>query len=616
MTFTDALKLSLRGYTMWYSKHPGQFFSTTIHSIVNSLTPYVGIYLGAQIVNEIAGARDASRLRFLVLAALISAAALAMLNAALQRWKNYEIAGQWYLRESLYANKLLEMDFRDANDPITHDRLSKMRQATNWMGWGLPRLLWEYEKIVGAFFTIGGAIALSVSLFTLPVREDAVGVTILNSPLFAAAIIVMLLAVTIISPMLSNKAQSYWARQDGTFGNRFFSFFGFLGHNLKKSLDMRMYRQDLICKNYSENDKYATFGPKSQIAKYAQGPMGILSAAAEAVFHVFTVVIYIFVCLKAWGGAFGVGSIMQYIGAITALSNGISSFISFFGSMKNNAPYLQTTFEFLDTPNAMYQGTASTEKRSDSKYEVEFRNVSFQYPGTEGYALRNVSIKFDVGERLAIVGQNGSGKTTFIKLLCRLYDPTEGEILLNGFNINKYSYHEYMSIFSVVFQDFQLLAFALGQNIAAAATFDNEKATSNLIKAGFGDRLEKMPKQLDTCLYKDFVEDGVEISGGEAQKIALARALYREAPFLVLDEPTAALDPIAEFEVYSKMNEIAGEKTAVFISHRLSSCRFCNNIAVFHEGELIQRGGHDALVLDENGKYFELWNAQAQYYNE
>jgi len=448
------------------------------------------------------------------------------------------------------------------------------------------------------------------------VPEDAGGVTILNNPLFAAAIIVMLLAVTIISPMIGNKAQSYWARTDGTQGNRFYSFFGTMGYDKKRALDIRMYRQELICKNYLEDDRYSTFGVKSQLAKYAWGPMGMLAGAGTALSHVLTVVIYVFVCLKAWGGAFGVGSIMQYIGAITALSGGISTFISFFGTMKNNAPYLVTVFEFMDTPNAMYQGTATTEKRSDNKYEIEFRNVSFKYPGTDVYALRNVSMKFDVGERLAIVGQNGSGKTTFIKLLCRLYDPTEGEILLNGFDIKKYSYHEYMAIFSVVFQDFSLLAFALGQNIAAAATYDSEKATNGLHKAGFGDRLETLPKGLETCLYKEFVEDGVEISGGEAQKIAMARALYRDAPFLVLDEPTAALDPVAEYEVYSKMNEIAGNKTAVFISHRLSSCRFCNDIAVFHEGELIQRGGHDALVLDESGKYYELWNAQAQYYNE
>jgi len=284
--------------------------------------------------------------------------------------------------------------------------------------------------------------------------------------------------------------------------------------------------------------------------------------------------------------------------------------------MRNNAAFLRTTFKFLDIPNSMYQGSLTTEKRSDLKYEIEFRNVSFKYPASGDYALKNVSFKFDIGQRLAVVGQNGSGKTTFIKLLCRLYDPTEGEITLNGIDIRKYDYLQYMAIFTVVFQDFKLLSFGLGQNIAASAKYDSGKAADCLDKVGFGERLREMAKGLESCLYKDFEEDGIEISGGEAQKIALARALYQNAPFIILDEPTAALDPVAEFEVYSKMNEIVGEKTAVFISHRLSSCRFCGDIAVFHEGELIQRGSHDALVADESGKYHELWTAQAQYYQD
>ena len=175
-------------------------------------------------------------------------------------------------------------------------------------------------------------------------------------------------------------------------------------------------------------------------------------------------------------------------------------------------------------------------------------------------------LKFRVGERLAVVGKNGSGKTTFIKLLCRLYDPTEGEILLNGIDIRKYSYEEYLSLFSVVFQDFKLFSFELGQNVAASVEVDEERARACLEQAGFGTRLQELPKGLYTSLYKDFEEDGVEISGGEAQKIALARALYKDAPFLVLDEPTAALDPVAEYEVYTGFNRMVGNRTAVYIS--------------------------------------------------
>jgi ATP-binding cassette subfamily B protein len=203
-----------------------------------------------------------------------------------------------------------------------------------------------------------------------------------------------------------------------------------------------------------------------------------------------------------------------------------------------------------------------------------------------------------------------------IKLLCRLYDPTDGIITLNGVDIKKYNYDEYMNIFSVVFQDFKLFSFSLSQNVAASVDAEEKKVAECLMMAGFSERLGSMGRGLETSLYKDFEQDGVEISGGEAQKIALARALYKDAPFIVLDEPTAALDPIAEYEIYSKFNEIVGNKTAIYISHRLSAFKFCDDIAVFDKGELIQRGSHDTLLADTGGKYHELWNSQAQYYRE
>ena len=168
--------------------------------------------------------------------------------------------------------------------------------------------------------------------------------------------------------------------------------------------------------------------------------------------------------------------------------------------------------------------------------------------------------------------------------------------------------------FSVVFQDFSLLALPLGENVAGSHTYDKEKVLHCLKDAGFEERLASMPNGLDTYLYKDLDKDGIEVSGGEAQKIAIARALYKDAPFIILDEPTAALDPIAEAEIYSKFDAIAGDKTAIYISHRLSSCRFCDDILVFHEGNVVQHGNHETLVADVEGKYFELWNAQAQYY--
>lgn len=271
--------------------------------------------------------------------------------------------------------------------------------------------------------------------------------------------------------------------------------------------------------------------------------------------------------------------------------------------------------ELLELSDEMYKGALPLEKRSDNEYHIEFRNVSFKYPGSEEYALKGFSLEFKVGERLAIVGRNGSGKTTMIKLLCRLYDPDEGEILVNGVDIKKFRHDEYAKLFSVVFQDYVLFSLMLAENIAADKDYDGDQVRRCLADVGFAERLEKLGERgIESFLYKDYTDEGVEISGGEAQKLAIARAIYKEAPFVLLDEPTAALDPLAEAEIYSNFDKIAGDKTAIYISHRLSSCRFCDKIAVFDKGRLVQTGSHEELLAEEEGVYAALWNAQAKYY--
>ena len=615
--FNEALKLAFRGYKIWWKKLPMYFVSTGLWCMVSSLAPYVGIYITAQLINEIAGARDADRLRFYVIAALVSAMVLGILIMVFDKWRGvFDFRIRQYTQQGILAEKLLSMDFIDVDSSKCKEKIDTIIENSLWnMQWGFISLINTYRIVLQSLFRIGGAVLLTISLFTLRIPEDAGAITILNHPLFILAAIVVLLTATTIAPKLYTKGNSYLYRasQSMNLANRMGTTLIRLCYAREKAVDVRMYNQENIPHHYV-CERNSAYGKNGMLAKLQRGVIGLHVAAANAVGHVFTGLIYVFVCLKAWGGAFGVGSITQYVGAVSSLSEGVGQFIIAIGLTKNNAPYLKDIYEFLDTPNAMYQGSLTTEKRSDNKYEITFKNVSFKYPGSDEYALKNVSIKFDIGERLAIVGQNGSGKTTFIKLLCRLYDPVEGEIILGGFDIKKYDYREYMDIFTVMFQDFQLLSVPLGQNVAADKNYDSEKALDCLNRAGFD--MNIMPKGLETCLYKDFEDDGVDVSGGEAQKIALARAVYRKAPFVILDEPTAALDPVAEFEIYSKMNEIVGSKTAVFISHRLSSCRFCKDIAVFHEGELIERGSHEELLAKTGGKYNELWNAQAGYYNE
>ena len=615
VTLTEIFRIHWRAYRDVSHLCPGVFAVTAMHSIAKALTPYVTVFFSARIINELAGQRRMEELVSLVLTALVSIGVMTLITGLLLRWRQV-ISDQYsYRKFRLFADKMLSMDFADVDNPKTHDLRSQIAQSENWSGWGILQLYIRWADFVEGCAGIIGAVALTVSLFTLQVPAES-SLVWLNHPGFIAVLIGLIAAATVLGPVCNNKSMAYWASvaDEARFGNRVFGAFGFISEEGHRAVDFRIYKQEEIARYYMRQTD--VFSHKGKMGQLARGPMGAWVAAGKSIGSILTGIVYVFVCLKAWGGAFGVGSVTQYVGAVTALSGSVSTLINCIGMLKENVPFMRTTYEFLDIPNAMYQGSLTTEKRADRQYEVEFRDVSFKYPGSDLWALRHVNMKFKVGKRLAIVGENGSGKTTFIKLLCRLYDPQEGQILLNGIDIRKYRYDDYMNIFSVVFQDFQLICQPLGANVAGSMEYDRDRVHKALIDAGFGDRLATMEKGLDTMLYKDLSEDGVDVSGGEAQKIAIARALYKDAPFIILDEPTAALDPIAEAEIYSKFDQIAGDKTAIYISHRLSSCKFCDEIAVFHEGAVIQQGTHAELVADENGKYHELWNAQAQYYTE
>ena len=615
--FRETVRSTLRAYKLWHQYAPRLILSSILYSISYAFTPYVTIYFSSQVLNELAGARDPERLLWLVGLTVSLTAALGALTALLDRWYRTTACGLgiWYISRQMETDKLLSMDFSAADDPHTHQLLSKMHEAFNWGGWGVFWVVTNTQNLVRPLFGVLGAIALTVTLFLQQVPDSAGKLILLNNPFVTLLALGVLLGITFLAPWFQGKANRFLmaATEDTTASNRFLTFLYWTMQSPDRAVDVRMYRQDKLIRHYGRKD--TTFLPGGPFSKCAQGPEGLWSGAAATVSGVFTGLAYGFVCLKAWAGAFAVGGVAQYVAAITALSSNLTQLINTWGQFRFNAVFLRTNYEFLDTPNKMYQGSLTTEKRSDREYEIEFRDVSFHYPGTDTWALRHVNMKFRVGNRLAVVGENGSGKTTFIKLLCRLYDPTEGEILLNGIDIRKYDYKDYIALFSVVFQDFQLLSFPLGQNVAAAMRYEATRAESCLDLAGFGKRLNTLSQGLETPLYKEFDESGVQLSGGEAQKIALARALYKDAPFVVLDEPTAALDPVAEMEVYLNFDKIAGDKTAVYISHRLSSCKFCNEIAVFDHGQVVQQGTHDNLLKDM-GKYQELWEAQAQYYTQ
>ena len=614
-TFSETFRISVRSLKDLNKYCPGLIPSFFICGLFSSITPYVAIYLSAQIINELAGLRRPDILWNWVIITVGTELILALINAWAKHWKAAREDAYHAERRRIYSEKMLNMDYADIDKQEIRDKLNQIIQNEYTMGWGMGRSLDVINKLYTAIIQIFSSLVLMISMFTSKIPEGGGSLILLNHPIFIPVLFGFLMLCVFINTRAAVSETKMYAKtaNEHRHVSNVWNVFGGRFIRQQCALDVRTYNlQNLIDYYNIWADNWFLHG----FGAWFKSIHGVFLAVGNCIPIIVIGVVYVFVCLKAMGGAFGIGSVSQYIGAATALVQSVTKLLKQIARLQANIIHLRTTYDFLDTPNSMYQGSLPTEKRTDREYDVEFRNVSFKYPGSDLWALRHVNMKFKVGKRLAIVGENGSGKTTFIKLLCRLYDPQEGQILLNGIDIRKYNYRDYMDVFSIVFQDFQLLSQPLCANVAGASEYDSERVIQALTDSGFGDHLTELPDGLETMLYKDFGENGVEVSGGEAQKIAIARALYKDAPFIILDEPTAALDPIAEAEIYSKFNDISGDKTAIYISHRLSSCKFCDEIAVFHEGHVIQQGTHDGLLADEDGKYYALWNAQAQYYTE
>ena len=323
-------------------------------------------------------------------------------------------------------------------------------------------------------------------------------------------------------------------------------------------------------------------------------------------------VLYVYLIYKVIYDGLSIGSMSIYMAAVGQLAGSFNSVINNYLELAKNSLNIQEMITFMNIPLRQHQ-TGDKTPIFDKNSIVEFRNVSFKYPGSERYALINMNITFRGDEKLCIVGVNGSGKSTFIKLLTRLYFPTEGDILLNGVNINEYDYTQYQRLFAPVFQDYSLYCLSFGENIILANKYDKERLNEVCLKVGLSSLINKLPRGYDTSIFKLFDEEGFAPSGGEGQRIAIARAIYHDAPVFLLDEPTAALDPLAEYEIYKQFSDMITDRTAIIITHRLSAVQLADKVAVFEDGGLVEYGTHKELY-DNGGIYKEMFDKQGKFY--
>lgn len=391
-------------------------------------------------------------------------------------------------------------------------------------------------------------------------------------------------------------------------GNRYLIYYLYnILYGYQNAKDLRIYKQQsLVIHGIREaNNIFQTAGKRYAKEKRKKRYVAQIASVLPGG------IIYLVTGIRAYKGMIDIGDVIRIAGGLVYFINGLSEMVELYSDSILVTSYSGDYIDYLNMNEK--KGEISINSLKKEEYVIDFENVSFCYPNSNKYILKNVNLTIKQGEKIAFVGRNGSGKTTLIKLLCRLYDVTEGTIKLNGIDIREYNYKEYNAILSAVFQDFSLFSLKIAENIATQEEYEEKRMQEILEKSRLMEWVNKLQDGLNTFIGKDFHEDGVELSGGERQKIAIARSIFKGAPIVIMDEPTVALDPIAECEVYEQFNDIVDYKIAIYISHRLASCRFCDRIIVLESGRIIQEGTHETLV-GQIGLYREMWNAQAKHY--
>ena len=572
------------------------------YQFVNSMIPVIAALAPRYIIDELMGqARPQMLVLYVGLPAgyTLIAGGLSVFFSMDGFTRRCRVAAEF---DSGLHKRLARADLEQLENPDFLDMQEKAKKFlySDWHGFGY--LLDSALNIVGQVFTLAGAAAI---IATLDVRVVLIFLVLTGAGTFAEGRAKERAAKLTEQISADQRGWMYYARLFENFGYGKEIRLNGIGNWLLK-------RERAFFTRVNDNLKQQNDG-------YIRS--GLIGCGCTFLQQCTA---YAWLILRTMQGGISVGSFTMYVSAVTAFASALRTVLDNLTEIRVYDRFYDRLDEYLSVPARLrgdddgrnHDVSGRKEKKrvlSEGEHVIEFRNVGFRYAGSDTWALRDVNLTLKPGARLAVVGENGAGKTTFVKLLTRLYDPTEGEIRMDGIPIQEYDYDSYMSAFSAVFQDYRLFSFSLEENVTLARPAEEGKAEDALRRAGFGEKLDSLSGGIHTAVYKNFDETGFEPSGGEGQRIALARALYRDAPIVVLDEPAASLDPRAEFELYRHFNELTEGKTAVYISHRLSSTRFCDEIAVFAGGRIVERGTHEEL-MERKGVYAELFEMQAQFY--
>lgn len=558
--------------------------------LCKGLMPFIAVLLPKLVLEELSGARDPARLLLLVLAAAGLSGLLYWLGGLMQLRRDRENDKFDKLIDKLLAQKTLTMDYPHLENPEVLTLIQQYRQGQMTNGGLSGAFGWAMENGLPALITMAGMAYL-----------------VLQLNLWVQLSILLTSAATLWTLYVSMDADNQMMLSCGDV-NRIMNYYVGVTHDFANAKDIRLYQGDKLISSRIRGTVEDMFRAQAKgyaiMTKSTVGRAMLLQLQMVAVYAVLTV--------QALRNGMSIADYVMYTAAAVSFTNALItaavSAVNFYGAIRLVNPFS----EYMHLPTVLKSGDQPVPAQ-EAEDALVFEDVSFTYPRADAPVLQHLNLTLRRGERLAVVGENGAGKTTMIKLMLRLYDPDEGRILLNGRDVTQMSLDEYLAQFAVVFQDFKLLAFSVRENLCAGEEAEREKLDVVLKKLGLDETLSKYERGADTSVYKLLDEKGVEFSGGERQKMAIARALYKDSPIVVMDEPTAALDPIAEEEIYRHMGGLVQGKTAVFISHRLSSCKFCDRVAVFEGGRVTQCGPHEQLV-HQDGLYRRMFEAQAQYY--
>lgn len=570
----------------------GVYFMIVIRTIINTVQPFALLIIPKYILDELAGEkRPEVTMRYIALYAGVIIL-FNLISLVLNRYGTVQTLNISHRTEMDDQRRWLYMDYSNFENGKVRDL------AARCVGQVDPRGFAE-ETVLGFVTNLFQLIGYTYIIISL-------------HPLMVGFILLMMGVNTLITRKL-NKIGYEYQPIIARFSRRFaYIFDTMISFDCGKEVRINGAATWLKKKFDAETSEYLKCFKENQEKQFGYNVLVMVIDLVQ------TVVVYGYCAYLAISGGITVGSFTVFLGAVTAFSGSFTSFIGRFPGLALLSKYVDDFKVFLET--AKHSGEEKEcickdqlPKRSG---DIEFINVSFAYPNTDRLVLKNVNIKIKAGERLSVVGYNGAGKSTFIKLICRLYEPTEGKILMDGIDISTINIHDYREYLAVVFQDFQLFTMTVRDNVILKKTFDETRFNYAIEESGLKEKIAGLENGIDTQigrLYEYY--DGLEFSGGEGQKLACARAYYKDAPFVILDEPTASLDPFAETRLYERFNGIIGNKTAIYISHRLSSVIFCDNIAVFVDGELCEYGTHTEL-MERNGVYADMFIKQAHYYLE